>query len=261
MRPLGNRAVWRGRLATYIYGKRFLRPVKPVLRTTQLLPRRGELRDLRAWRRHAALHRRIRRSGHTILASRHGRDLVRLAEDVERRGVPGDLVDCGVWHGGSTLLLASGAPSRDMWAFDSFEGLPEPSELDPDFARDWGGKIVGSEERVRQGFRDYGLENPLHVVKGWFEDTLPSQAEEIDRIAVLHIDADWYESVRTVLRVLYPKLSPAGWVVVDDYAWLQGARRAVDEFRSELGIEAPMIGHHYWQTPAETADQPPSVGA
>jgi O-methyltransferase len=190
-----------------------------------------------------------------MLASRHGRDLVRLAEDVERRGVPGDLVDCGVWNGGSTLLLASGAPSRDAWAFDSFEGLPEPTEVDPDYAREWVGKLVGSEQRLRQGFRDYGLENPLHVVKGWFEDTLPAQASKIDRIAVLHVDADWYESVALVLRTLYPKLTPGGWVIVDDYRTWSGAKLAVDEVRREMGLDAQILGHHYWQKPSEGANR------
>jgi O-methyltransferase len=171
------------------------------------------------------------------------------------------LVDCGVWNGGSTILLASGAPSRVVWAFDSFEGLPEPTDVDPEYARDWGGDIVGSQERVRQGFRDYGLRNPLHLVKGWFDETLPAQAENIDKIAVLHIDADWYESVRLVLRAFYPKLSPGGWVAVDDYAWLRGARLAVDEFRRDTGIEAPLIDHHYWRKPPGGIHAPLSVGA
>jgi O-methyltransferase len=250
--------VLRARLGNYIYGKAILRPVKPVLRTLQLMPRRSELGDLTAWRRHAALHRRVRKSGHTMLASRHARDLIRLAEDVEMGDVPGDLVDCGVWNGGSTILLASGAPSRDVWAFDSFEGLPEPTERDPRCALGWRGQMVGSEERLRQGFREYGLTNSLQVVKGWFDETLPTEADRIGRIAVLHIDADWYESVRTVLRVLYPKVSPGGWIAVDDYAWLDGAKLAVDEFRGGLGTEPPILSRHYWRKPKEGAGQPPS---
>jgi hypothetical protein len=246
--------VWRQRIGAYI-------SVKPVLRTSQLVPRRSELGDLGAWRRHAAMHRRVRRSGHTILASRHGRDLVRLAEDVERRGVPGDIIDCGVWNGGSTILLASGAPSRDVWAFDSFQGLPKPTESDPNYAHEWVGKVVGSETKLRKGFRDYGLDNPLHVVKGWFDETLPDQADNIDRIALLHIDADWYESVRIVLETLYSKVSPGGWIAVDDYHVWRGAREAVDEFRYEMNIETPLLDHHYWQKPNEDADQPLTAAA
>lgn len=246
--------MWIQRIAAYI-------SVKPLLRTTQVPPRRSEFHDLRAWRRHAAMHRRVRRSGHTMLPSRQGRDLLRLSEDVERRGVPGDLVDCGVWNGGSTILLASGSPSRDAWAFDSFEGLPEPTERDPDFARQWVGRALGSEQLLRQGFRDYGLKNSLHVVKGWFEDTLPGEAERIERIAMLHIDADWYESVKLVLRALYPKVSPGGWIAVDDYRMWRGTTLAVDEYRREMEIEAPIFNHHYWQKPARGAEEQVSVGA
>jgi O-methyltransferase len=186
-----------------------------------------------------------------MLGPRLGRNLLRLAEDVERRGVPGDLVDCGVWNGGSSLLLASGAPSRPVWAFDSFEGMPETSAVDGEVARRWVGKVVGSEERVREGFREYALDNPLHVVKGWLDQTFPEHAERIGSIAVLHVDVDWYDSVRLVLRTLYPKLSPGGWVAVDDYRMWEGARLAVDEFRSEGGIEAPLIDGHYWQKPPD----------
>jgi O-methyltransferase len=240
--------MWRQRVAD-LSNKPVFRAVKPVLRATQVVPRRSELRDLWAWRRHTALHRRLRRSGHTLLSSRHGRDLVRLAEDAERRGIPGDLVDCGVWNGGSTLLLASGAPAKEVWAFDSFEGLPEPTGPDPDYANDWVGEFVGSEAMLRTGFRDYGLDNPLHVMAGWFDQTLPAAAEQIESIAVLHVDADLYESVRTVLRTLYPKVSPGGWVAVDDYRMWPGTKLAVDEVRRELSVEAPIFDHHYWRKP------------
>jgi O-methyltransferase len=240
--------MWRQRVAD-LSNKPVLRAVRPVLRATQVVPRRSELRDLRAWRRHAALHRRARRTGHTLLSSRHGRDLVRLAEDVERRGIAGHLVDCGVWNGGSTMLLASGAPTREVWAFDSFEGLPSPTGADPDYASEWVGEFVGSEAMLRNGFRDYGLDNPLHVVAGWFDQTLPTVADQIDSIAVLHVDADLYESVRIVLRTLYPKVSPGGWVAVDDYRVWPGTKLAVDEVRREMGVETPILDHHYWRKP------------
>ena len=191
-----------------------------------------------------------------MVSSRYGRDLIRLAEDVERRGVPGDLVDCGVWNGGSTILLASGAPSREVWAFDSFKGLPEPTENDPKLAADFVGRFVGSEDMLEQGIRDYGLDNPLHIVSGWFEDTLATAAENIESIAVLHVDADWYESVMIVLRTFYPKLSPGGWVVIDDYEMWSGAKVAADEFRREMNIPTPIVDRHIWQKPTERREQP-----
>jgi O-methyltransferase len=151
-------------------------------------------------------------------------------------------VDCGVWKGGSTVLLSAGAPRRDVWAFDSFAGLPDPGPDDDEAeTRGRGGDLVVGEACVRDAFQRYADPERLHVRKGWFHETLPVAAEEIGSIAVLHCDGDWYESVRITLEALYPLISSGGFVVVDDYGHYAGARKAVDAYRRDHDITAPVV--------------------
>jgi O-methyltransferase len=219
------------------------------------LPALRELPSLGRYRRSQRLWATLHEGGWTMLGPRRGRTLFRLAEEVERTGVRGALVDCGVWNGGSTVLLAAAAPSRQVWAFDSFAGLPEPdAAADGAEAAGMGGDLVGSEEKLRQGFeRLVGHPGRLHVRAGWFEDTLEPAAAEIDRVAVLHCDGDWYESVRLTLEVMYPLVEEGGFIVIDDYGTFPGARRATDEFRSGVPYPGPLrrIDHsgRYWRKP------------
>jgi hypothetical protein len=218
-----------------------------ALRALQAVPRSAELSSPGTYLRSAGLHRRLKREGYTVTGGRYGRALYRLARDAEERAVPGAVVDCGVFNGGSTLLLAAGAPSRQVWAFDSFEGMPEPS--DRDGAEPWGfvGTCRGSEQKVREGFERHSDPRRLHLVKGLFEDTLAGHAKEIGPIAVLHVDCDWYEPITHVLETLYDQVSPGGHVAVDDYKTWQGARRAVDEFRARREIASPLVASHHWR--------------
>ena len=155
-----------------------------------------------------------------MISSRRGRALHRFARELDRQGVPGALVDCGVWNGGSTILLADGAPLRDVWAFDSFEGLPEPpSSTAPraGWPRAWG-RRSGCE----MGLRATPPAERLHVVKGWFEDTFPA-APEIGPIALLHCRRRLVRVGPADARSFYDQVPPGGWVVIDDYGLL--ARR------------------------------------
>jgi O-methyltransferase len=190
-----------------------------------------------------------------MTSSRRGRALLRLARQVDRDRVPGAIVDCGVWNGGSTVLLSIGAPGREVWAFDSFEGLPEADpQLDGDEAQGWTGECLGAEDVLREGFARYADPQRLHVVKGWFQDTFPTAAEQVGQVAVLHADGDWYESVKLTLETFYDRIAPGGYVVIDDYGEWIGARRATDEFRAARGITAPLVtvDHtgRYWRKPA-----------
>ena len=191
----------------------------------------------------------------TMLPARRGRALYRLARQVEREDVPGDLVDCGVWNGGSTALLSAGAPGRRVWAFDSFEGLPAPGALDGPRSEGRAGTLQGSPERVREAVARYGNDAGLRIVKGWFEDTFPATQEEIGAIAVLHVDGDWFSSVSLTLEAFYERVSAGGYVVIDDYGGWEGARAAVDGFRSRRGIVAPLEvvddSGRFWRKPAE----------
>jgi O-methyltransferase len=217
-------------------------------------PRPGEVRDLDRYRHARDLHGTLYDGGWTMLGSRRGRTLHRLAHEAASTRVPGALVDCGAWNGGSTILMASGAPDREVWAFDSFAGLPEPGEVDGRRSFEFAGECVGSEQKLRDGFERFADPARLHVRAGWFEDTLPDAAREIGTVAVLHCDGDWYDSVRLTLEVVYPLVSPGGFVVIDDYGAWPGARRATEEHRRRAGDSARLrrIDHtgRYWRKAA-----------
>jgi O-methyltransferase len=179
--------------------------------------------------------------------------LIQAARYVTRHGIPGDVVECGVWRGGSMqaaarTLLAVNDTSRDLHLFDTFDGMPAPSERDvrrsdertaeellAEEARErslvW---AVASLEDVREGFAQIAYPSErIHFVKGRVEDTIPEHAP--DRISILRLDTDWYESTRHELEHLYPRLSPGGVLLLDDYGYWEGAREAVDEFLEETG--------------------------
>lgn len=221
-----------------------------------LLPRRHELRRPTQYLDGLRAHHRLLREGYTMISSRRGRALTRLARDLDPRGIPGAIVDCGVWNGGSTILLSRAAPQREIWAFDSFEGLPEADlELDGREAKDWTGECLGAEDKLRAGFSRYANPERLHVVKGWFEDTFRHAVEDVGTVALLHADGDWYDSVKLTLETFYDRIAPGGLVVLDDYGHWIGAQRATDEFRRERGITAPLVridyAGRYWRKPAQ----------
>ncbi len=163
---------------------------------------------------------------------------------VIRDRVPGDLLEAGVWRGGATIFMravlnAYGDTDRVVWVADSFQGLPKP---DPDrFPADEGDKhwtwpqLAVSLEDVQANFARYGLlDGRVRFLAGWFRDTLPQAP--VQRLAVLRVDADMYESTMEVLTSLYPKLSAGGYVIIDDYGDVPGCRMAVDDFRTSNGI-------------------------
>jgi O-methyltransferase len=167
---------------------------------------------------------------------------------VTRTGIEGDIVECGVWRGGSSMLAALtlmqlGDRERTLWLYDTFEGMPEPGAWD----RDPRGALMADEwERHREhaddpvfayaGLADVQVnmrttgypEQRVALVKGKVEDTIPGTVP--DRVAVLRLDTDWYESTRHELEHLYPLLEPGGVLIVDDYGYWQGARKAVDDW-------------------------------
>jgi O-methyltransferase len=169
---------------------------------------------------------------HTMIAPRLLFPMHDLAAQVAREGVEGAIVECGVWNGGSLALLGRAmGGDRDAWAFDSFEGLPPPTEKDPEIVRRnyFRGWNAGSPARVAEGWARCGLPpDRLHVVPGWFEQTFPRS--EIPTIAVLHIDADWYESVLLCLERWYDRVEEGGVVILNDWNLYAGADKAVADF-------------------------------
>ena len=143
-------------------------------------------------------------------------------------------------------MIASAAKhnrNRHIWLFDSWEGLPAPSEYDITHNEERGvkGSLKASEEVVRELiFEKLKLDNSkVHLVKGWFDYTIPLHKKDIGKIVLLHLDCDWYESVRFCLEELYDNVIRDGFIVIDDYGYWRGCKRAVDEFieRRNLGIE------------------------
>jgi Macrocin-O-methyltransferase (TylF) len=221
-----------------------LRPLRldvPLGTLYDAAPSIDELAELREYRRAAGLWRHLRAGGYTMIGSRRARSLRRIARSCDEVHVPGAFVDCGCFNGGSSVMMSSGAPSREVWAFDSFEGLPEAGPRDPRRAHDWVGELVASDEKVREAFSRFASPNGLHVVKGWFEETFPETAPQIDRVAILHADGDWYQSVKLTLETFEPKVSPGGFVVIDDYGDWEGAKEATHEYRASRGIDAPLV--------------------
>jgi O-methyltransferase len=157
-------------------------------------------------------------------------NLMRLAEQIEVNKVPGAVVECGVLDGGTAALMAFGTAKsgRKVHLFDSWKGLPKASEKDGD-AKMWAGDVVGSQRRVISIFSILNI-NPSRVSfhKGYFDKTF-SKAK-IDQIALLHIDADFYNSVRLTLETWEPHVSPSGYIQIDDYSAFIGCKRAVDEY-------------------------------
>jgi hypothetical protein len=174
---------------------------------------------------------------------------------VTSAGIAGDVVECGVWRGGSSMLgafalLAHDEASRTLWLYDTFEGMTPPGELDvkydgssasdelarqerrADLVNDW---CVATIEDVRSNMQETGYPmNRVRLVEGKVEETIPTQAP--DAIAILRLDTDWFESTWHELIHLYPRLVPGGVLIVDDYGWWQGAREAVDRYFDEHGV-------------------------
>jgi hypothetical protein len=186
----------------------------------------------------SVLYRKVRSS--TMCSNARLRALHEGCKDIVKRDIPGSIVECGCARGGSAALMALTLKqlhaNREVWLFDTFEGLPAPTANDPDFeiADAFTGTCVGTIEDVRSLFVALKLEKNAHFVKGLFQDTLATA--NVGPIALLHIDGDWYDSVRVCLEVLYDKVSPGGIIQFDDYGYWQGARKAVDEFVQRRGI-------------------------
>lgn len=196
---------------------------------------------------------------HTMIGLPRLDNLQYCVEEVIRNRVPGDLIETGVWRGGASIFMrgilkAHGVTDRSVWVADSFEGLPEPDPvLNPNettiqFNRF--SALVVSLEEVRRNFERYELlDEQVCFLKGWFRDTMPNAP--IKELSVMRLDGDFYESTMDVLVNLYDKLSPGGFVIIDDYNAVQSCNRAVQDFRQQRRITSelrliPVYGA-FWQ--------------
>lgn len=184
---------------------------------------------------------------HSMIGNRRMSNLRQISEFVIEHGVPGDLMETGVWRGGACIMMravlqAHGVNDRNVWVADSFCGLPEPKA---EIAADSGDKhhtfaeLAVSIEKVRSNFKKYGLlDGQVRFLQGWFSETLPHAP--IEKLAVLRLDGDMYESTMDVLRNLYDKVSEGGFIIVDDFGAVQGCQTAILEFRANRKITDPI---------------------
>jgi len=190
----------------------------------------------------ARLYRLVR--PYTMSSNARLRGLYRGVQDSFTKQTAGDVVECGTARGGSAALmgltLKQIGAKRTLWVFDTFEGLPPPTLDDPDYetAKLYIGECRGELEEVTALFKELGILSNSRLVKGRFQETLPGCP--IEKISMLHIDGDWYESVRTCLDHLYERVSPGGIIQIDDYGHWAGARKAVDEFLLERAVDVKM---------------------
>jgi len=186
---------------------------------------------------------------HTMIGIPRLDNLQFCAEAVLKAGIAGDFIETGVWRGGASILLrgilkAYGVNDRTVWVADSFEGLPPanrvryPKESPMEFHME--GELAVSLEQVKENFARYGLlDDQVRFLKGWFRDTLP--AAPIERLALMRLDGDMYESTMDALVNLYAKLSPGGMIIIDDYDAVQCCNEAVEDFRNAQKITAEIF--------------------
>jgi O-methyltransferase len=184
---------------------------------------------------------------HTMVGRKRLDNIQYCLAAVKQDNIPGDVAETGAWRGGSSIFLkgcltAWGMEDRLVWVADSFEGLPVPS-LPQDAGYDYSITKVPilaiTLEEVQENFRRYNLlDDNVKFIKGWFRDTL--HVAPIRQLAVLRMDGDLYESTMDALKALYAKVSPGGFIIVDDFNDFEPCRRAVLEFRERHNINDPM---------------------
>lgn len=180
-------------------------------------------------------------------------------------GVPGDVLEAGSWRGGASIfmrgvLVAYGEAHRQSWVADSFAGLPEPEPGRYPSDRGWAfhdfEELAVSLETVKANFSKYDLlDDSVHFLKGWFEQTLPNAP--VDRLALLRLDGDMYSSTMQALDALYGKVEVGGYVIVDDYGGIPPCKQATDDFRRREGVEDPIVAIDwtgvYWRKTGATS--------
>lgn len=178
--------------------------------------------------------------------------LVESVRHVKSLGIEGDIVECGVWKGGSAMAVAISLQSlgefRHLWLYDTYEGMSEPTAIDVSYDGETAKSLLTSQDiqndrsvwcyssldEVKSNLATTGYPDPkIHFIKGRVEDTIPDHLP--DKIAILRLDTDWYESTRHELEHLYPRLVTGGVLIVDDYGYWKGSRQAVDEYFDKHG--------------------------
>jgi len=183
--------------------------------------------------------------GYTMVGHLRLDNIQRCFEAVLKDDIPGDLMETGAWRGGATifmraLLKAHAVTDRKVWVADSFEGLPASTGFNDDWDLSQNEYFKVSLAQVRANFAKFGLlDGQVAFLPGWFSDTLP--AAPIARLAILRLDGDMYGSTMDALTHLYDKVSPGGYIIVDDYFSWASCRRAVTEFLAARSLEPAIV--------------------
>jgi O-methyltransferase len=173
-----------------------------------------------------------------------------LACKVRDQDIPGDVVECGTYRGGSAAILGTTlSAGQRLWLFDSFQGMPPVTSVDGTEAGQYVGKGVASEQEVMEILTAVGVApDQYYIRKGWFNESFQLPLPE--RIAFLHCDADWFESVLLVLESLYPRVQEGGCIVLDDFGYWEGCREAFYTFccrhKERPLLERFGIDQAYW---------------
>jgi len=185
-------------------------------------------------------------------------NIEKLLTDIIENNIEGDCIETGVWRGGATIFMAAilkaYSQKRNVWVADSFEGLPKPNAdkypHDKDDVHHTKTRLAISKEEVENNFKNYSLlgEN-IKFLKGWFKDTLPKA--QIDKLALVRLDGDMYESTMDGLINLYPKLQSGGYIIIDDWGAVPACKKAVLDYREKNNITEDIIlidwGGVYWK--------------
>jgi len=186
--------------------------------------------------------------GYTMIGLKRLENIQTCIEDILNNKVAGDFIEAGVWRGGATIFMRAilqvhGIEDRNVWVADSFEGMPAPDieKYGADKGYDLSNYeyLVAKLEDVKANFERFGLlDEHVKFLKGWFRDTLPNAP--INKLSILRIDGDLYESTMDVLLSLYDRVSKGGYVIIDDYYSWPPCRQAVDEFRIRRSITSEL---------------------
>jgi O-methyltransferase len=159
------------------------------------------------------------------------KNLINICEYLNATGVSGDFVECGTYKGGSAAVISKFLTSdKHLWLYDSFAGMPETSIKDGIEAKKWVGGCLATEEDVKEVMRLVSTDKKSFTIrKGWFEETFITYPLP-DKVALLHCDADWYNSVHLVLETFYHRVSEGGCIILDDFGFWEGCREAFYDF-------------------------------
>jgi O-methyltransferase len=175
--------------------------------------------------------------------------LIQSLKHVANFNLEGDLVECGVWKGGNLALMKLFSNnlnlSKQVVGFDTFEGMPDPTDIDVDYAGTSAAQRMQRElkkeniknihaycslEQVKKNLSEINVKDSVKLIKGRVEETLLISNNLPNKISILRLDTDWYESTKIELEILFPRLVIGGVLLIDDYGHFKGAKQAVDEY-------------------------------